>query len=78
MLGSGSLNLQELRDAKVKLSRKETELKEFKEKLLYIEEKLLKRDFELSEIQKERDNLRLKNEIMNEHMSIHNLQLDSS
>lgn len=75
---SSTMNTTELRDIKVKLSRKETELKEIKDILQQLYDKLAKRDAEVTDLQRERDSLRLKNEIMAEHISKNNIEIDPS
>lgn len=72
------MNLSELRDAKIKLSRKEKELQELKDTLQKLLEKNTLRDQEFFEIQRERDILRLKNEIMNELLKKNGVEFDSS
>lgn len=70
------MNSTELRDIKVKLSRKETELKDIKDIIQQLYDKLGKRDTEVTELQRERDSLRLKNEIMAEHIAKNNIEID--
>lgn len=73
--GSGS---QELRDIKIKLSKKEQELKALKETLTSLEEKLTRRDQDYDALQKERDTLRLKNELMAEKLEQNGISIDFS
>ena len=66
----------ELRDIKVKLSRKETELKDVKDILQQLYAKIDMKEIEITNLQRERDALRLKNEIMSEHIGKNNIEID--
>jgi hypothetical protein len=63
---------------KIKLSKKEHELKAVKESLIALEEKLALRDSEFAILQKERDTLRLKNEMMSERLEQSGITIDLS
>eukprot|EP00347_Sterkiella_histriomuscorum_P016618 403352497 len=73
-LQSGSINFQEVRDLKISMSRKEKELKDLKEQLQQALVKSNEKDQQIELLQQERDNLRLKNEIMSECLDKNNIK----
>ena len=62
------MDIGEVRELKVKLSRKEARLKEVEDQLQQTLDRMTVKDRELGEVTKERDTLRLKNEILEEHL----------
>lgn len=69
LLAGGSINFSELRDVKIRLSRSDQELKKLKDEYAQLTDKMALKESIFSELQRERDNLRLKNEILCENLT---------
>lgn len=55
-------------DAKVKLYHMGNQVKKLEDERLNLLDKMTQREIELSDLQKERNDLRIRNEILNEHL----------
>jgi prefoldin subunit 5 len=61
---------------KIQLSKKEERLKELTGQLSGLTDRLIERNTQLEELQKERDHLKFKNEILTEHCSRNNITVE--
>ena len=70
------MNVAEYKDLKVKLSRKDKDLRELQEHLDAASQKILAREADLARVLEERDVLRLKNEVLAECLQQHDLPVE--
>ena len=71
-----TINYSEMRDTKIKLSRKEKELVEALDQFEKLTTKFKIKETEVTSLQSERDRLKLKNEILQECIDKNQLKLD--
>lgn len=74
---SGSSDPGEVRELKIKLSHRDREIRELQQRLKDQQLFLDKKEKQVSELEKERDNLALKSESMSEKLKSNNIEFDS-
>ena len=73
----GSADPNELRELKIKLSHRDREIRELNQRLKDQQLFLDKKEKQVAELEKERDNLALKSESMGEKLKSNNIDFDS-